>query len=97
MSLIPLGHLLGKSLKRAGILRQVASAVILDEFTKIVNELCGNAVSERVRGLYVKDRVLTVACLSPAAAQELKFRERKILEKLNSHSKMPVERLRYLL
>jgi len=97
MSLTPLNNLLGDSLKRAGIHNQVSSAMVLEQFEKIIREFFGHEGAKHVKPLYIKDKILNVACLSSVFAQELKFREREIMERLNKENKTAVvERMRYL-
>lgn len=98
MSLISIGDLLGRSLKNAGISGQVASAIILEEFEKICLEILGNDMASKIKPLYIKNKILTVACLSAPLAQELRFRERQILHTINEGKKNPViETIRYIL
>lgn len=98
MNFIPLNNLLADALKKAGIYRQVVSTLFIEEFQTIINRMFEHEISKKIRGLYIKDGILTVACLSPVIAQELKFREREILSKLNEgKNKTIVERIRYLM
>jgi len=98
MSLTPLNNLLGRSLKKAGIARQVASAMVLGEYSKIIDRIFGEEISKKIKPLYVKDKVLTVACLHSVLAQELKFKEREILHEINHGSNFSIiESIRYLL
>ncbi|KKQ55318.1 MAG: Zn-ribbon-containing protein [Parcubacteria group bacterium GW2011_GWA2_38_13] len=98
MPLTPLNNLLGNSLKKAGIQNQVSSAIVLEQFEKITQEFFGMEGAKHVKPLYIKDKILNVACLSSVFAQELKFREKEILEKLNEGKNIQVvERVRYLI
>jgi len=89
-------NLLGKSLRRANISHQVELALALEEFSKIVSQEFEGAAKDRVQALYIRDGVITVACLSAPLAQELKFRERIILDKLNKVTNSDIKKIRYL-
>lgn len=98
MSFSSLNNLLDKTLKRAGIYEQVVSSIVLDRFSEIVNEVMGEERARRVKGMYIKNKTLYAACLHPILAQELKMRERDILEKVNGgKEKKFIESIRYIL
>ena len=84
MSFIPLKNLIPKALQNAGIASKVASAVILDRFNNVIIEIFGRSILKKIRPLYLKDQILTVACLNSVVAQELRFREEEILSRLNN-------------
>jgi len=89
---IKLDSLLNASISRAGIKKQVDSALVLDKFIDIVNGVfCAEVsdemareVSKELKPLYLKNKILTLASLNPAFSQELKLMEKTILYKLNS-------------
>lgn len=92
MAIQTLGSLLSESLSRAGIKQQVDSALVLDKFTAVIREVFLNEyaadhtdeILKELNPLYLKNKVLTIACLSSSLSQELKLREKTILYKLNS-------------
>ena len=89
--------LLPKSIRQAGIEPQVRGAQVIERFHEVVLETMGEAITKKVKAQYVKNGTLTVAVLSSVVGQELKLREREILQKINSGSKSStVERLRFL-
>ncbi|MBU2575738.1 DUF721 domain-containing protein [Patescibacteria group bacterium] len=77
----PLGNLIPKIIKKAGIAQQISDALICEEFDKIARNILGQA-SKHCRAIYVKDHVLWVASLSGSASNELKMREQDILRAL---------------
>jgi len=99
MSFQPLGDILKKNLQQAGIAEQVGASIVLEKFMKIVKEMWPNEdVTKQINPLYVKSRTLTVACLSSILAQDIKLKERTIIEKLNQEmGEKLVDRIRYLL
>ena len=94
---ISLKNLLSDSIRKAGISEQVGAARVCEEFNRIVVEVLGEKVKDRVKALYVKNRTLSVAVLSSAMGQEIKLHEQEILEKLRQKvGEIQVERLRFL-
>jgi len=95
---IKLDSLLNDSISRAGIKKQVDSALVLDKFTDIVNKVfceevsdeIARAISKELKPLHLKNKILTLASLNPAFSQELKLMEKTILYRLNSEIGMEV-------
>lgn len=79
-------------LKRSGLKRQVEGALVLDKFKEVIREMFLEEYSQghteeilkEMNPLYLKNRILTVACLNPSLSQELKLKEKSIIYKLNS-------------
>jgi len=93
----PLKNLLPESIQKAGIAKQVGAAVVCNEFDKIMLEIFGDKVKNKVKAQYVKNGTLTVAVLSSVWGQEIKLHEQEILEKLRQKvGENKVERLRFL-
>ena len=74
-------------MKRAGMKPAIDRAMVLDRFKKEVGEIMGKEAAEQVRPLYVRNKVITVACLSSALAQEIKFKEAEIVGRVNEEFK----------
>lgn len=92
-----LSDLLGKSVRRKGLSSQVEAAMILELFRQKAKELFDVSLLPSMRPLYVKDRVLTIAVLSPVLAQEIKLREPEILDYINEKAgRGAIEQLRFL-
>ena len=83
MGIFHIGKVIKKSFGKSAVGRQIELARALNEFNKLIGEIWGTEMLERAKGAYIKDNILTVACLSSAAAQEIKLREKEILEKIN--------------
>jgi len=71
--------LLAKRLKQSGFSQQVKTSLIIENFEKIIREIFGPNISKKIKPLYLKDKVLTVACLSSVVAQELNFKKNEII------------------
>lgn len=83
MTLIPLKNLLPHSLKRNKIFAQVEAVQIIEEFNKIAKLAWGDDVDKEVKGLYVKDKVLTVAVLGSVVASEIRLNKSNIINSIN--------------
>jgi len=97
MTFVKLENLLDKSIKKAGIGKQLDSSKILDEFNQVGQKVFGEATMKKIKPLYLKNNTLSVACLSSVLAERLKSQERRVLEELNRpYKEKVVERLRFL-
>lgn len=94
----PLGNILNKSTKRYSFVKGVRAVLVIDKFHKIINDIWGEDISEQAKALHLKDKKLTIACLSSVATQEIRLHESEILEKLNKEfGDGMVEKIRYQL
>ncbi len=93
-----IGKNLRTSLARAGVVRQVEAAQVIEIATSALQTVFADE-SRHVRPQYVKNRTLTVTCDSASFAQKLKSEEQKIVALLNHQlpENAKVERIRYLL
>ncbi len=72
--------------------------MILERFNKAAVDIFGEKILEKFKPLHLKDKVITVACLSSTAVQELKLHEAEIVKKVNQYFNRPVvERLRFVM
>jgi predicted nucleic acid-binding Zn ribbon protein len=93
-----LKNLLPKSLERSKIGRQVEISMVLEEFSRAVEKILGEKSARRIKPLYLKNRVITVATLSSVLAQELKLNEDKIIKKINEKfGREIILKIRYLI
>ncbi len=97
MSIASIQDILDKNLKqKSGLSKQITAALVCEEFDKIAQKKWGNKIKNKVRALYLKNKILTVVSLSSVMAQEIKLHEQEILEKINEKFNGAVERIRYL-
>lgn len=97
MPFIRLEQLLNRSVKQAGLAPKLAHSKVLEEFTAVIKERFGAPAASKVKPLYLKDGVLTVACLSSALVAAVTEQQRLILEELNRPYRRPiVEQIRFL-
>lgn len=97
MTFVKVGHLLPKSIKKAGIASQLDSVKILEEFNQVAKKVFGPEVMKKIKPLYLKNGTLAVACLSSVLGEKLKSQEKRVLVELNRpYKENVVERLRFL-
>ncbi|MEA3398627.1 MAG: DciA family protein [Patescibacteria group bacterium] len=89
--------ILSRSIKRAGMGSQVEEKQALEIFKDGIKGLLGADLAKQVKILYIKEKVIVLACLSSQAAKIIKDNERQIFKVINKNiGKIVVERARYL-
>jgi hypothetical protein len=91
----PIKSLILNSVTRAGIKPEVDASLVVVEFEKLIYQTFGHKNKSKIKAMYFTNNVLTVACLDPVFASELRFNEDLILKKLRK--KFLVNRIRYIL
>lgn len=74
---------LARRIKQSGIARQVSTALLIEDFKKMFEDKLGENASKRIKPLYIKNRILTVACLSSVIAQEINFHKMEFINEIN--------------
>ena len=89
--------LLNKSIRQAGIGRQINATNVVEFFNQKAPELLGPALAQDVEAKYLRNHALAVACKSSLVMQELRYREGDILAALNTYnSGQKISKLVYL-
>ncbi len=97
MGFTPIKHTLNRNIQSSGLQDQVDGARVIVLFSAVAKELLGEGIANQVKGLYLKNRTLTVSVPSSVVGQEIKLQEQKIVEMLNQKIEANiVERLRFL-
>ena len=97
MGFTPIKYTLNRNIQSSGMQDQVDGARTIELFSSVVVQAIGESVANQVRGLYLKNRTLTVSVPSPVIGQELKLHEAQIVKALNEKmGVVVVERLRFL-
>lgn len=99
MSFTPLGEELKNIFKlNTNLQKQVETSSIIDIAGEVMKEFFGPDSVELTRPLFLKNRTLTVSCASSVMAQELRLRQKELVEEINKKiGKSEVDRIRYLL
>jgi hypothetical protein len=92
-----LGELLRNNGLSSPVLIGVRAARVIEETEKLLIKEFGLEIKNYASPAYFKNGILTIACLSSSAAQEIKLREKDLLYALNTVlSGVKVEKIRYL-
>ena len=93
-----IGNITAEFIKRYGISKQIKTSLTLEKFTQIANKILSKDIISEIKPVYLKNKVLAVACLSSIAAQELQYHEKDILDRLNMEmDDKIVEKIKYLI
>jgi hypothetical protein len=91
-----LAHLLQKQLS-PDIRKKVTASQALEMINKFLAESFGEKTAELAQAIHLKDKRLTIACLNPTVAQEIKFRESELISKINNFfAEQVIEKVSYL-
>ena len=91
-----IGDYLKKSVNRAGVDKQVRAAQICQFWQEVVGEMFGMGVAKKSQAIKFKNGTLTIAVLNLVLAQEFKFREGEIKDKINKKTRSGVvEKIRF--
>ncbi|MFH1233785.1 MAG: DUF721 domain-containing protein [Patescibacteria group bacterium] len=93
----PIGALIDKALDRTGVRRRVEITGVLDKFNELCYEKLGDQSKGKVKAIYIKNKILTVACLNSVFAQEIQFNVHVFIKEINKEFGDVVERVRFLL
>jgi len=96
MSFSSLANILNSQVRQKGLAPQIVATLVCEEFDKIIKEKWSGKMQNRVKALYLKNKILTIASLSSVFAQEIRLHEAEIIKKINDQFPSAVERLRYL-
>ncbi|OGH93633.1 MAG: hypothetical protein A2538_04235 [Candidatus Magasanikbacteria bacterium RIFOXYD2_FULL_41_14] len=92
-----IGSLLNRPNQNRPLLRQVQAAMVVEVANEFITEKFGKDANSQARALYLKNNILTVACLSSVLAQELRLRENELLQFIRSkYGQEIIKKVRYL-
>jgi len=90
-------NLLPQSIRRAGITKQIDANLTLHIYEKIAKDILGEEISRQTKPLYVKNNILTIACLSSLIMQELRYKEGELVERINKEmGSWVIKKLNYI-
>ena len=96
MTLSPLSASLD-AIKKAPIAKQVQAAKVIEVATQVITSVLPAEMSDHARPLFLKNRTLTVSCVSSAVAQEVRLHQSEIVKKINDGlGESALDRIRYL-
>jgi len=75
----------------------VEASLIVEKANEILISILGEQAINQAQAVYFKNKILTLACLSSVASQEVRLYEQQIRDKINDiFGPNTVEKLRYL-
>lgn len=97
MALTSIGKILDKRMKTTGLKPRVEAAMVCEKFNELAMGIWGQKVENKIRAMYIKNKLLTVACLSSVLAQEVRLKEARLVRGLNEYfDNEVVQRIRIL-
>ena len=78
-----LKSLLPKSIKRAGIAKELKNKQIIDFFNLAKKIFLKAELADRIKPMYLRNKILYIASLSSVAAERLEPRQAEIISEIN--------------
>ncbi len=92
-----LGDIFKFKANRSPLLRGISAAMTVEKANQILIKFFGEKIIDIAQAVYIKNRILSIACLSSVAAQEIKINEEKIIDEINQVAgQIAVAKIRYL-
>jgi predicted nucleic acid-binding Zn ribbon protein len=76
-------NLLGKRVTSCGLADNIEKSMVIEDFNNLLFKNFGTVIKKKAKPLYIKNKILTVACLSSVIIQELNFRKAELIESIN--------------
>ncbi len=98
MPFIQIGDALNDKMKsKKPLEKQLQATQVVELAEAAFVELLGEELGSHAKPQFLKNRTLTVTCTSSTLAQEIRLRQKEIVEKINEKlGKNEVDRIRYL-
>jgi len=77
-----ISDLLNKRVKQSGLSNNIETALIIEEFERLIQQIFGYQIMERIKPIYIKKTVLYVPCYSSVLVQELSLQKDYFLSAL---------------
>lgn len=77
-------EILPKTIKKVGVHQEVKAKQIEKLFQEELERLLTANILDRLKILYFKDGIITIACLDEAIVERLRASEEQILDRINS-------------
>lgn len=92
-----LGNIFNSKGRQSALMRGVIGAMAIEEANKLLISIFGENARRLCQVVSVKNKILTLACLSSVLLQDIKTREREIISSLNKKlGGEEVEKMRFL-
>lgn len=92
-----LSSIFGNKDRRSALMRGVANSMAVEEANKLLISIFGEPAKNNCQAMSVKNKILSVACLSSVLEEKIKLREKEIINSLNKKlGDMVIEKIRFL-
>jgi hypothetical protein len=92
-----LGSIFGNKDKRSALMRGVAESMALEEANKLLISIFGETAKNNCQPVFIKNKILSLACLSSVLEEQIKARETEIVSNLNKKlGDQIIEKVRFL-
>lgn len=92
-----LGSIFGNKDHRSALMRGVAESMAKEEANKLLISIFGETAKNNCQAVFVKNKILSLACLSSVLEEQIKAREKEIVDNLNKKlGNEAIERVRFL-
>lgn len=78
-----LGNIINLKTKRSPMMRGVVASMAVEKANHILANMFGENIIDFARAIFIKDKSLTIACLSSVASQEIRMQEAKLIAEIN--------------
>ncbi len=93
----PIKKIISKNIKKSGLAPKVEASLVVESFSEIIAEVLSPKIAKKVQAMHLKNKTLTIACLSSVLAQEVQLHQKKIINRLNKKfDKTVVDKLRFM-
>ncbi|HDQ23002.1 MAG TPA: DUF721 domain-containing protein [Candidatus Uhrbacteria bacterium] len=91
-------NILNKHLKQTGLSKNIETALIIEEFLNFLEKEFGSIILKKIKPLYIKNGILSLACVSPAVVQEVNFKKEFLIDKINQKFRgEPLKDIKFIL
>lgn len=80
---IHLKDILSRHIEQSGISQQIEAAQAVEKFNEIIAEMFGKSILKRAKAMHLRNKILTVMCLSSVLTQEIYLKQKRIIKELN--------------
>jgi len=92
-----LGNIIGNKDHHSSLMRGVSGAMAVEEASKLLISIFGSTARNTCQVMPIKNRILLIACLSSVLEDEIKKREKEIIDNINRKiGECVVEKIRFL-
>ena len=77
-----IASILGNRTNASPLVKQITAALTIETANDILEKIFGTDIKEMAQAVYVKQKILTIACLGSTVAQEIKLHEEVLLKEI---------------